>query len=961
MDLRSKKRVAWANDTPTKAQVAQTLVDIDKVVNNLEEEAPTRKLRPKRPKVQNDGCGTSQEQPEQPEQLADKKKNSPVTQQPADKKPPVKRRRNVKKHAVEKPAAEEPLVQQAAASSSQQVVQHRVPAGVSLSGGDLRPLVSLAELSLMTRAEVYPYLDMTQLKSIGKLRVDGRMFNDTGVMELDFSAAGLRSFIKFPTIEECTNLVEPKDIDAYFFDKYGVKTIKQLEPQFKLWFNSHLEKVRNEGWFIDDLCRFSLENRPHGVVLDKRTKLVIRNALRYTSKMNRAYAYSKLVLLAMAHVDPELPHLRPDWHFFINKELVNSLGHSKEDPQSKGKFKEGWTACVEIVKTSMLAKQDVQGVKKQLLLEDAGLDSVQTRWDAEKGELVRETQKLRVELGKAQDQAAELEEKSKNLQEEKELLKEEFSKQKEEFEAQKHQWESANTTLLREKDSLREEMEKNEKIGAGLHKQLASIQALLEQKLQSQEDAAAQDLKRQLAEKEAELRTLKEKDEKVQEKLRTAQVNVEKLEKELSKMPTGVIVRTGGSTLDLLKAEAKIELNLYLKLYELSDIRELRKCKAVPHLCSFCRGWISPWTDIRILECGHPYHISCVCSTFGVNYLVCWEPKCAVPLPVSWIEDFNLCREVDLKGLAERYSTCQDTRSFPPGIYDDLGQLAITGVPQMQNKKTELLEDLWEEMARRTMNWVRCQKVRTFNRLTFCPPPHQVSGYQFKGWSRREGGLLPAEWTDLWNYPHRSLWIWSKPAARHEVAAHNKYLVTVSLPGFEDSDPVLESLCNLNTVLSFRLRPGDGLFLECIASQLVVLPWVTELLKELVQDKKVVTIWKSGRIPDSVLQDEREYRSAEVFELLSGLFTVSKLWKCGHASHESPLVGSSEPASVASSSAAGVAVSEASSAFESSSASGAGEDSDDECHQCEQPPAFGANYSMWFADSAIRKCKLGEF
>ncbi|KAL3675833.1 hypothetical protein R1sor_025781 [Riccia sorocarpa] len=86
------------------------------------------------------------------------------------------------------------------------------------------------------------------------------------------------------------------------------------------------------------------------------------------------------------------------------------------------------------------------------------------------------------------------------------------------------------------------------------------------------------------------------------------------------------------------------------------------------------------------------------------------------------------------------------------------------------------------------------------------------------------------------------------------------------------------------------------------------------------------------RIPDSVPQNENFYRSAEVFELLSGLFTGSKLWKCGHASHGSPVAGSSEPASVVGSSTAGVVVSEASLASESTSASGVGEDSDDECH-----------------------------
>ncbi|KAL3698115.1 hypothetical protein R1sor_012191 [Riccia sorocarpa] len=220
----------------------------------------------------------------------------------------------------------------------------------------------------MTRAEVYPFLDMTELKSSGKLIIDGRMFNDTCKLILDFIAADLRSFIDFPNVEEYTWLVEPSVIEVYYQNLYGVKTMSGLLPQFKLWFQ---------------------------------------------------YTLERLALLCP-------------------QELVNSLGHYKLDAQSKSKFREGWISCVEIVKTYLLSKTSVDVSKGQLLLEDprnSFLDTIQARWDAEKGELVRETQKLRVELGKAQDQAAELEEKSKNLQQEKELLKEEFNKQKEEFEA----------------------------------------------------------------------------------------------------------------------------------------------------------------------------------------------------------------------------------------------------------------------------------------------------------------------------------------------------------------------------------------------------------------------------------------------------------------------------------------------------------------------------------------------
>ncbi|KAL2622453.1 hypothetical protein R1flu_002658 [Riccia fluitans] len=73
-----------------------------------------------------------------------------------------------------------------------------------------------------------------------------------------------------------------------------------------------------------------------------------------------------------------------------------------------------------------------------------------------------------------------------------------------------------------------------------------------------------------------------------------------------------------------------------------------------------------------------------------------------MPWLVSWIFDFQLCREVDLKAVVERYGTCQDSRSFAPSPFDDDEDLAITRIPQMRKQKGKLLEGLQLEMATRT-------------------------------------------------------------------------------------------------------------------------------------------------------------------------------------------------------------------------------------------------------------------
>ncbi|KAL2650804.1 hypothetical protein R1flu_018932 [Riccia fluitans] len=68
-------------------------------------------------------------------------------------------------------------------STDRLIAQYRQPRGLTTMGGDQRPVVNFVELSLMTRIEVFPFLNITSLKSSGKLVVDGKMFsrrNDSG-------------------------------------------------------------------------------------------------------------------------------------------------------------------------------------------------------------------------------------------------------------------------------------------------------------------------------------------------------------------------------------------------------------------------------------------------------------------------------------------------------------------------------------------------------------------------------------------------------------------------------------------------------------------------------------------------------------------------------------------------------------------------------------------------------------
>ncbi|KAL3697844.1 hypothetical protein R1sor_011920 [Riccia sorocarpa] len=196
------------------------------------------------------------------------------------------------------------------------------------------------------------------------------------------------------------------------------------------------------------------------------------------------------------------------------------------------------------------------------------------------------------------------------------------------------------------------------------------VQAELSQ-IRSQMEVSAKNtgeatgLKLELEAKEEELRKLQEADKKIRQRLKTAKKKGKELEGELKKMPAGVLVKPESRVMELLKSGKKWQLNCYPKVFDAKDLTEW-KGSVVPVPCTFCKGLIAPGTDLRIPSCGHSYHISCVCSSFGLNHLACWAESCSQTLPTPWIHEFCLDRQVDLEVLKERYMCSWDMRSFPP-------------------------------------------------------------------------------------------------------------------------------------------------------------------------------------------------------------------------------------------------------------------------------------------------------
>ncbi|KAL3678435.1 hypothetical protein R1sor_021391 [Riccia sorocarpa] len=397
--------------------------------------------------------------------------------------------------------------------------------------------------------------------------------------------------------------------------------------------------------------------------------------------------------------------------------------------------------------------------------------------------------------------------------------------------------------------------------------ELAQIRSLLQQPRESSDVGDVGELKKQLEEKEEQLKRLKEADAKVVKKLRLAKKKGQSMEKELSKMPAGLMVKAETKTLDILKSGRKWEVSLYRPVFDYNDSLAGWK-EGVPTVpCAFCKGMISPGTDLRIPDCGHSYHVSCVCSCFGVNFLLCWEEQCSASIQLAWVKEFALVRELNLKALHERMLCSVDMRSLPPSQFGDSDDLQIVGIPTMRLQKKKYLDSLHQELSNKTCAFIRSFKQGS--RLKLYPPPHRVTGTLFKKWSHMENGVKISDWTYLWDYPSDKCWIFSAKGTRGETTCHNRALVTVAID-VPRGDDALQMLCKINMALCIWLRPWDGIFLEHFAQALLVMPWALDILNTLVE-KQLVTVWRTRHIPLQVLQSKDSYKTDASYDALKPL------------------------------------------------------------------------------------------
>ncbi|KAL2645343.1 hypothetical protein R1flu_012930 [Riccia fluitans] len=138
--------------------------------------------------------------------------------------------------------------------------------------------ITLEELSMLSRDEVFHYVTTQRLTTDGIVKISSDIFqpteSNTSITSeyiIDLSAAGLRRLVDFLVKEECRRIVAPSKVEAEFLKCTSLKYKKDAWQDIASWFGFSLTHSQpcSEGWLVDDFEKFSLEGHPDGYALDK--------------------------------------------------------------------------------------------------------------------------------------------------------------------------------------------------------------------------------------------------------------------------------------------------------------------------------------------------------------------------------------------------------------------------------------------------------------------------------------------------------------------------------------------------------------------------------------------------------------------------------------------------------------------------------------------------------------------
>ncbi|KAL3694217.1 hypothetical protein R1sor_007868 [Riccia sorocarpa] len=197
-------------------------------------------------------------------------------------------------------------------------------------------------------------------------------------------------------------------------------------------------------------------------------------------------------------------------------------------------------------------------------------------WDSEKGELTRQRDALKEELEKAEEKALEAKEREEAVRKEKEALQRDYTNEKAE-------WEAKNSQLIAEVGQLHEEKKLNSSKEETVQTQFTALREMMEAATKRSDEPQAE-LKRELEVKKQELKRLQENDKKIRHRLKAAKKKERDLETELKKMPVGVVLKGEFKTLELMKSGKKWHISCYPQLFNASDYTQWKR-PVLPVIC----------------------------------------------------------------------------------------------------------------------------------------------------------------------------------------------------------------------------------------------------------------------------------------------------------------------------------------------------------------------------------------
>ncbi|KAL3688347.1 hypothetical protein R1sor_014656 [Riccia sorocarpa] len=114
---------------------------------------------------------------------------------------------------------------------------------------------------------------------------------------LDDARCGLKKLVDFPAMGQCSRVVPGSVIEKYFLDQLGCDCLKNSWEEVKVWFDYTGGTKQNEGWNIDELRYFAKSRRDPA--LDKKCKLVMRQALKTIGQTSHIYCSTTVAFLAI--------------------------------------------------------------------------------------------------------------------------------------------------------------------------------------------------------------------------------------------------------------------------------------------------------------------------------------------------------------------------------------------------------------------------------------------------------------------------------------------------------------------------------------------------------------------------------------------------------------------------------------------------------------------------------------